>query len=142
MKNITRILRTTFVLAAAATLAVPHALGAEPPKPATGFSRKVVLDQDLSIADRHGVIALIEFAVGGAATRHSHPGEEPGYVIEGTVQLEIDDKPAQVFKTGETFFIPAGTIHPARNAGTTPAKVVSSYFAEKGQPLATPAAAR
>lgn len=142
MKTITRMLRPLLALAAAAIVALPPlALAAEPPAPAPGFSRKVVLDQDLSVAGRHGVVALIEFAVGGAASRHSHPGEELGYVIEGTVQLEVDGKAPQIFKTGETFFIPAGTIHTARNAGTTPAKVVSSYFAEKGQPLATPAPA-
>jgi quercetin dioxygenase-like cupin family protein len=106
---------------------------------ASGFSRKVLQEADLSAPGRHGTIALIEFAVGGAAARHTHPGEELGYVIEGTFQLEIDGKAPQVIKAGETFIIPAGVIHTGRNIGTTPAKLVSSYFIEKGQPLATPA---
>ena len=108
----------------------------------SGFSREVLLDQDLAQPGRHGVIALIKFSVGAAATRHTHPGDELGYVLEGTVQLEVDAKAPQVFKTGETFFIPAGTIHTARNAGTTPAKIISTYFVEKGQPLAAPAPAK
>jgi quercetin dioxygenase-like cupin family protein len=105
----------------------------------SGFSRKVLQEQDLSVPGRHGAIALIEFAVGASAPRHTHPGEEMAYVIEGTVQLEIDGKAPQVFKAGDSFIIAPGVIHTARNVGTTPAKVVSSYFVEKGQPLAAPA---
>ena len=104
-----------------------------------GFSRKILQEQDLSVAGRHGAIALIEFTVGAAAPRHTHPGEELGFVIEGTFQLEVDGKPPQVLKAGETFIIPAGVVHTARNVGSTPARVVSSYFVEKGQPLASPA---
>lgn len=130
-----RLLALLFVTALASLSGAP-AFAADQP---AGFSRKILLDQDLSQPGKHGAIALIEFAVGGAATRHSHPGEEMGYVIEGTVQLEIDGKPPLIVKAGETFFIPAGAIHTARNGGSVPAKVVSSYFVEKGQPLATPA---
>jgi quercetin dioxygenase-like cupin family protein len=95
-------------------------------------------DQELAVPGRHAVIAMIEVGVGGIATKHTHPGEELGYVLEGTFQIEIEGKAPQTLKAGESFFIPAGAIHSAKNAGQTPVKVISSYFLEKGQPLATP----
>ena len=136
MKMKLSLLRALLVITSVCGLFALRTAGADQP---SGFSRKVLQEQDLSVAGRHGAIALIEFAVGASAPRHTHPGEELGFVIEGTFQLEIDGKPPQVLKAGETFIIPAGVIHTARNVGSTPAKVVSSYFVEKGQPLASPA---
>jgi len=48
-----------------------------------GLTRKLLQDQNLSVNDRHAVQALAEFVPGGAAGKHTHPGEELGYVIEG-----------------------------------------------------------
>src|SRR5207302_29428 len=53
-----------------------------------GFTRKLLQDQNLSVPGRHAVQALAEFVPGGAAGRHTHPGEELGYVVEGTLLLE------------------------------------------------------
>src|SRR5258706_936853 len=83
-----------------------------------GFTRKLVQDQDLSIADRHAVQALAEFVPGGAAGKHTHPGEELGYVVEGTLELLIDGQPPPIVKAGEAFFVPAGVVHDGRNAGS------------------------
>lgn len=114
------------------------ALAGEAPAQA-GFSRKLLREQDISVPGRRAAVALIEFAPGGYAARHSHPGEEIGYVIEGTFTLEIDGKEPQALKAGDTFIIPPGVVHTGRNKGETPVKVVSTYVIEKGQPLATPA---
>lgn len=124
------------LLAVAALLLVSIAFAADTPAP---FSRKILQDQDLSAAGRHGVIALIEVAQGGASGKHTHPGEELGFVMEGTFLLEIDGQPTRTLHAGDSFVIPAGVVHAGKNAGATPAKVLSSYFVEKGQPLATPA---
>jgi len=104
-----------------------------------GFTRKLVQDQDLSIADRHAVQALAEFIPGGAAGKHTHPGEELGYVVEGTLELLIEGQPPRVVKAGEAFFVPAGVVHDGRNIGSGPAKVLATYIVEKGKPVASPA---
>jgi len=104
-----------------------------------GFTRKLIQDQNLSVADRHAVQALAEFVPGGAAGRHTHPGEELGYVVEGTLELLIDGQPPRVVKAGEAFFVPAGVVHDGRNVGSGPAKVLATYVVEKGKPVATPA---
>ncbi|MSU66483.1 MAG: cupin domain-containing protein [Opitutus sp.] len=126
----------TACVAVLAGLFVSLAFAADAP---AGFSRKVLQDQDISVAGHHAVVAQIDLATGASAARHTHPGEELGYVVEGTVVLEIDGKPAQTLKAGDSFFVPAGAIHAAKNGGNVPAKVVSSYVLEKGKPLATPA---
>ena len=104
-----------------------------------GFTRKLVQDQNLSIPDRHAVQALAEFVPGGAAGRHTHPGEELGYVVEGTLELLIDGQPPRTVKAGESFFVPAGMVHDGRNVGSGPAKVLATYIVEKGKPVASPA---
>ena len=81
--------------------------------------------------------AKAELPAGVSSGRHTHPGEEVGYVLEGAVTVERDGQ-SKTFKAGETFAIPAGQVHNAVNAGTTQATIVSTYIVEKGKPLATP----
>ena len=104
-----------------------------------GFTRTMLLDQDLSIAGQHVVQARAEFQAGVGSGRHTHPGEEIGYVLEGQVEVVIDGKPAIQLKAGESFFIPAGLVHEGRNVGQTAAKILATYVVEKGKPVSTPA---
>ena len=102
------------------------------------FKRVELQRHDLSAKDREAVTARAEFQPGGAAPRHTHPGEEFGYVLEGDFVLEIDGQPPKNMKPGDSFFIPAGTVHAAKNPGKKGAAVLSTYIIEKGKPLATP----
>ena len=68
-----------------------------------GFTRKLLQDHNLSVPERHAVQALAEFVPGGAAGRHTHPGEELGYVVEGTLLLEVDGQPPRTLKAGDAF---------------------------------------
>jgi len=104
-----------------------------------GFTRKMIQDHDVSTPDRHVVQALAEFVPGGVAGKHTHPGEEFGYVIEGTLQLEIAGQPPRTVKAGEGFFVPAGVVHDGKNIASGPAKVLATYVVEKGKPVASPA---
>jgi quercetin dioxygenase-like cupin family protein len=98
-----------------------------------------VQDRDLSIPGRHAVQAKAEFVPGGAVGRHTHPGEELSIVLEGQLLLEVDGQPARTVKAGESFFIPAGTIHAGKNTGKGKAVVFATYIVEKGKPVATAA---
>lgn len=40
-------------------------------------------------------------------------------------------------KAGEVLFIPAGTVHPAKNAGSIVGKELATYIVEKGKSLLT-----
>jgi quercetin dioxygenase-like cupin family protein len=83
---------------------------------------------------------LAELAPGAAAGKHTHPGPELAYILEGALTLEQEGKPAQTFKAGEVFHNPSKIVHDAKNASATaPTKVLVFLLADKGQPLATPA---
>jgi quercetin dioxygenase-like cupin family protein len=128
--------RLTFLAIAAMAAAAAwgiRALHAQQP----GFTRVELQRHDLSAPGHEAVVARVEFAPGGAVGKHTHPGEENGYVLEGAVQVEVEGKPPVTVKAGEVFFVPAGTVHAARNTAAGPSKVLATYFVEKGKPLAT-----
>jgi len=106
------------------------------------FKRTVLQQADISVPGREAVTAVAEFQPGAAAGRHTHPGEEIGYVLEGQLLLEQDGKAAVTLRAGQTFLIPPGTVHNATNSGSGTARVVATYLVEKGKPLATPAPAK
>jgi quercetin dioxygenase-like cupin family protein len=85
------------------------------------------------------VTAIAEIPAGGSAGRHTHPGVETGYVIEGEGELIIEGQPTKVLKPGESWAIPAGVIHDAKVVGDKPLKIMAIYIVEKDKPLATPA---
>ena len=105
---------------------------------APAFKRTVLQTVETSIAGRDAVTAKAELPAGVSSGLHTHPGEELGYVVEGSVTLLMDGK-STVVKAGEAFAIPAGKVHSATNTGTAQATIVSTYIVEKGKPLATPA---
>jgi len=106
---------------------------------ASGLTRTLVGKADVSVPGREAVVARVEVAPGARAGRHTHPGDEISYVLEGQVELLVDGQAPRVVKAGESFVIPAGTAHDAHNASETPTKLVGVYVVEKGKPLASPA---
>jgi quercetin dioxygenase-like cupin family protein len=84
------------------------------------------------------VTAIAEVPAGGAAGRHTHPGAETGYVLEGELELLIDGKPPLKVKAGESYQIPEGAVHDAK-AGEKPFRVLGVYVVKAGEPLAKPA---
>ena len=125
------------VIMATTAILLTGALGAGAQQ--SGFKRTVLQQGDLSVVGHESVTAVAEFQPGGTVGRHTHPGEEVGYILEGTIILEQDGKPPVTLGPGKTFFIPAGTIHNATNRSAAPARVLANYIVEKGKPLATPA---
>ncbi|CAN7291600.1 cupin domain-containing protein [Pseudoduganella sp. LjRoot289] len=105
----------------------------------TGIKRTVVKKEDVSVPGREAVVASVELAPGVVAGRHTHPGDEISYVMEGEGELMIDGEDPRRVKAGEAFVIKAGVVHDARNVGTVPMKLVGVYVVEKGKPLASPA---
>jgi quercetin dioxygenase-like cupin family protein len=84
------------------------------------------------------ITAIAEVPAGGAAGRHTHPGAETGYVLEGELELLIDGQPPLKVKAGESYQIPEGAVHDAK-AGEKPFKVLGVYVVKAGEPLAKPA---
>ncbi len=100
-----------------------------------GVTRTDLLRHDLGVSGREVIQVRVDFAPGVAFPPHSHPGEEIAYVIEGLLEYRLEDKPPVTLKAGETLFIPAGTIHAAKNVGSGNAAELATYIVEKGKPL-------
>jgi quercetin dioxygenase-like cupin family protein len=71
------------------------------------------------------------------APRHTHPGEEIVNVLEGSLEYQVEGKAPVTLKAGDVLFIPAGTIHTARNVGSGNGAELATYIVEKGKPLLT-----
>ena len=118
-----------FVLMLAATLAAQQ----------PAFKRTVLQQSEISVAGHEVISAVAEFEPRATPGRHTHFGEEIGYILEGTFLVEQEGKAPVTLKAGGTFLIPAGTIHNATNTGPGTGKILATYIVEKGKPLATPA---
>lgn len=132
--------RASSILAAACAAAAVIAgagipiLGA---RQAPTVKRTVLLKQDMTIPGREAVMALVELPPGASEGRHTHPAEVFGYVLEGSITLEIEGKPTATLKQGDVFSIAPGQVHQGTNKGATPAKLSAVFVAEKGKPLTT-----
>ena len=103
----------------------------------TGIKRTDLQRHDLSAPGREAVQVRVDIDPGVAFDRHTHPGEEIIYVLAGSLEYQIDGKPPVTLKAGDVLFIPAGTIHAAKNVGSVTASELATYIVEKGKPLLT-----
>jgi|ERR1700684_3188147 quercetin dioxygenase-like cupin family protein len=101
----------------------------------TGIKRTELQRHDLSTPGREEVQVRVDFAPGASVPKHTHPGEEIVYVLEGSLEYQIEDQPLVTLKAGDVFFIPAETAHLAKNVGSVDGAEVSTYIVEKGKPL-------
>jgi quercetin dioxygenase-like cupin family protein len=104
-----------------------------------GIQRTILQRKDISVPGREAVVARVEIAPGAFAGRHTHPGEEISYILEGQAEILVEGQPPLKVKTGDSFIIPAGAKHDAHNTGSQPLKLVGVYIVDKSQPMATPA---
>ena len=135
-------MRKTFALVVLA-FSIPCALIAQatPAVPAAPSPLKRTMLQTKALVSnpgREAITAKAELSVGGTAPRHSHSGEEIGYVLQGTAIAEVEGQPDRVLKAGDAFFVPPNTPHLVRNTGKVVWMAVSTYLNETGKPLATP----
>jgi len=100
-----------------------------------GIKRTDLQRHDLSVPGREVVQVRVELAPGVSFPKHTHPGEEIIYVLEGTWEYTVEGKPPVTLKAGEVLFIPAGTIHSAKNVGSGNGAELATYIVEKGKPL-------
>jgi quercetin dioxygenase-like cupin family protein len=126
--NMTRMMVAVLIAGSGVALHVTHA---QQP----GIKRTDALRHDLSVPGREVIQVRVDFDPGVAFGKHSHPGAEVAYVLEGTLEYQLEGQPPVTLKVGEALFIPAGAIHAAKNVGTGNAAELATYIVEKGKPL-------
>jgi quercetin dioxygenase-like cupin family protein len=127
-------MKATAILLAAA-LIVAGALASPVALAQPGIKRTDLMRHDLSVPGREVIQVLVEFAPGVAFPRHSHPGEELVYVVEGSIEYALDGREPVTLRAGEVLFIPAGTPHTARNVSSGNSAEIATYIVEKGKPV-------
>lgn len=89
-----------------------------------------------SIPGREIVQVLTEIPPGVQSGWHQHPGEEVGFIVAGTVRMEIQARPTLTLNAGDGFLIPPETPHNATDLGPDAGRMLSTYIVEPGKPLA------
>ena len=79
----------------------------------------------------------VDIEPGVAFPRHTHPGEEIIYVLAGSLEYDVEGRPPVTLRAGDVLFVPAGTVHAAKNVGSDTASELATYIVEKGKPLVT-----
>jgi quercetin dioxygenase-like cupin family protein len=97
--------------------------------------RTQLSQNDLSIPGWEEVQMRVDLDPGHIAANHRHPGEEIIYVVEGTIEYDVEGKPPVTLKAGDVLFVPKGVVHSAKNVGKTNAAEIGTYVVPKGQPL-------
>lgn len=120
-------------------MATDASADANPPPAATpGLKRKILSQIDGPAPGYVTINAEVEIDPGLAVARHTHPGIESSYVIEGEISLEVQGQPMRTFKTGDGFQVPPVTPHGGKN-GNGKTRLAINYIVEKDKPLASPA---
>jgi quercetin dioxygenase-like cupin family protein len=74
-------------------------------------------------------------APGVVFPKHTHPGDEIVYVLEGALEYQVAGRTAETLEAGQVLFIPAGTVHSVRNVGRSNGVELATYIVVKGEPL-------
>jgi quercetin dioxygenase-like cupin family protein len=102
-----------------------------------GSKRTELQRHDLSVPGRVVIQVRVDFDPGYVSPKHTHPGEEIVYVLEGTLEYQVEARPPVTLKAGNVLFVPAGTVHAAKNVGSGNGAELATYIVEKGRPLIT-----
>jgi len=92
---------------------------------------------DLSAPCREVIQARVEISPQAPLVRHTHPGEEVIYILEGSLEYQVDGQPPATYSAGQALTVPAGVAHAVRNVGSGDAAELATYVVEKGKPLLT-----
>jgi quercetin dioxygenase-like cupin family protein len=104
---------------------------------APGLWRTDLQQQDLSVPGREVIQARVDLGPTAPSVKHTHPGEEIIYVLEGSLEYQVDGQPTRTYNAGDALTVPAGVIHAVRNVGSGNAAELATYVVEKGKPLIT-----
>jgi quercetin dioxygenase-like cupin family protein len=102
---------------------------------APGIRRTDLQQHDLSIPGRELIQNRVDLGPEAPAVRHKHPGEEIIYVLEGSLEYDIDGQEPKTFNAGEALLVPPETVHAVRNVGSGNAAELATYVVEKGKPF-------
>ncbi|MGC2785836.1 MAG: cupin domain-containing protein [Roseiarcus sp.] len=114
------------------------ATGAEAQNAPSGLKRTIITRMDTPMEGYEAVNVRVDLDAGALIARHTHPGIESSYVVDGGLELSVDGEGTRTFKAGDGFQVPPRIPHGGKN-GDKPTTLAITYIVEKGKPLASPA---
>jgi quercetin dioxygenase-like cupin family protein len=120
-------------------IATDAAAQGTPPATTPGVTRKILSQMDGPMPGYVTINVEAEIEPGVLVARHTHPGIESGYVLEGGFDLPIQGQPTRTLKPGDGFQVPPETPHAGTKNGDKTSRIAITYVVEKGKPLASPA---
>jgi quercetin dioxygenase-like cupin family protein len=130
-------MKTTFMMTGVAMLIAGIVTASVVQAQQPGTRRTDLQRHDISAPGREVIQVRVDFDPGYVAPRHTHPGEEIIYVIEGTLEYYVEGRPPTTYKAGEVLIVPYGTVHSVKNIGSGNGAELATYVVEKGKPLIT-----
>ena len=128
-------MNTRRIMAVAALIFIGAVALHEAPAQQPGTRRTELQQHDLGVPGREVIQVRVELDPGVTFGEHWHPGEEIVYVLEGSLEYQLEGKPPVTLQAGDVLFIPARTIHAARNVGQNSGAELATYIVEKDKPL-------
>lgn len=102
---------------------------------APGIRRTDLQQHDLSVPAHEVIQNRVDISPEAPVIKHKHPGEEIIYVLEGSLEYQVEGKAAKTYSAGEALMVPAETVHAVRNVGSGNAAELATYVVEKGRPF-------
>ena len=126
------------ICAATGMLATGAAAQSAPPKPMPGVKFTPLGRAEGPTPGYVTIMVEAEVEPGITVGRHTHPGVECSYVLEGGLEMPIEGQPTRMLKAGDSYLIPAGTPHAGGKVGDKKTRIITTYVVEKDKPLASP----
>lgn len=127
------------ICAAAGFIATDASAQGALPGGAPSFRRKILSQMDGPVPDYVTIIVEAEVDPGVIVPRHTHPGIESAYILEGNLELPIEGQQTLTYKPGDYYQVPAGTPHGGGKPSDATIRFTATYVVERGKPLASPA---
>ena len=103
-----------------------------------GIKRTIASTVDGPSPGYHTVLAEVEIAPNAAVARHTHPGVESTYILEGGGVFSVRGQSDRRVKATDAVQVPPEVPHSFQNGPQT-TRLIANYVVEKDKPLATPA---
>jgi quercetin dioxygenase-like cupin family protein len=104
-----------------------------------GVTRKILSQIDGPMPGYTTIIADVTLDAGVSVPRHTHPGIESSFVLEGGgFELPVEGQPLRMINAGDAFQIPPETPHAGGKPIGTKTRLLINYIVEKDKPLVKP----
>jgi quercetin dioxygenase-like cupin family protein len=137
--------RFFIVAVALATAAAPTRAqappGQTPPAPASrGREVRTVALPAMDGANLKVRVLEVTYPPGAVSSAHRHPCPVIGYVLSGTIRMQVSDRPVADYKPGDTFVeLPTDVHRLGMNPSPdTPAVFLVTFVCDKDTPLTVP----